>query len=78
VAIPIEVLLVKDNPGDVRLTCEALKDARVLNHLHVVGAGAEAMAFLRRPGIHTGAPRPDLVLLDLNLPRRTDAKCSKR
>jgi chemotaxis family two-component system response regulator Rcp1 len=69
-ASPIEVLLVEDNPGDVRLTREALKDARVLNHLHVVGDGAAAMAFLRRTGIHTGAPRPDLVLLDLNLPRK--------
>jgi two-component system response regulator len=62
----------------VRLTREALKDARVLNHLHVVVDGAEAMAFLRRTGIHTGAPRSDLALLDLNLPHRTDAKCLKR
>jgi CheY-like chemotaxis protein len=68
--IPIEILLVEDNPGDVRLTREALKDARVLNQMHVVTDGAAAMAFLRRTGIHADALRPDLVLLDLNLPRK--------
>jgi CheY-like chemotaxis protein len=65
----VEVLLVEDNPGDVRLTREALKDGRVANRLHVVGDGAEALEFLRRQGRFADAPRPDLILLDLNLPR---------
>jgi len=68
--IPVEILLVEDNPGDVRLTLEALKDAKVWNHMSVVEDGIEAMEFLRRQGPHAGAPRPDLVLLDLNLPRK--------
>ena len=68
--VPIEILLVEDNPGDVRLTKEALKDARVRNRLHVARDGAEAMSFLRKQGPHATAPRPDLVLLDLNLPKR--------
>ena len=66
---PVNILLVEDNPGDVRLTQEALKECKVLNNLSVVGDGVEAMAFLRRGGSYTEAPRPDLVLLDLNLPR---------
>jgi two-component system, chemotaxis family, response regulator Rcp1 len=65
-----EILLVEDNPGDVRLTAEALKFADVSNHLHTVSDGTEAMAFLRRTGEHTGAIRPDLILLDLNLPKK--------
>jgi two-component system, chemotaxis family, response regulator Rcp1 len=65
----IEVLLVEDSPGDVRLTQEALRDANRAIHLHVATDGVEAMAFLRREGPHAGAPRPDLILLDLNLPR---------
>lgn len=65
----IEILLVEDSPGDVRLTREALREARVANNLHVVGDGAEAMDFLTRSGRHTGAPRPDMILLDLNLPK---------
>lgn len=69
-AKPIEILLVEDNPGDVRLTMEALKDARVANNLHVTMDGVEALAFLRRQGKHTAAPRPDLILLDLNLPKK--------
>jgi CheY-like chemotaxis protein len=68
--VPIEILLVEDNPGDVRLTQEAMKDAKVRNHLHVAADGVEAMAFLRREGRHAEAPRPDLVLLDLNLPKK--------
>jgi CheY-like chemotaxis protein len=68
--VPIEILLVEDNPGDVRLTQEAMKDAKVRNHLHVAADGVEAMAFLRREGRHASAPRPDLVLLDLNLPKK--------
>lgn len=68
--VPIEILLVEDNPGDVRLTVEALKEAKVRNNLHVATDGVEAMEFLRRAGGHAGAPRPDLVLLDLNLPRK--------
>ncbi len=67
---PFEILLVEDNPGDVRLTQETLKDFKVLNHLSVVGNGVEAMAFLRREGKYAQASRPDLILLDLNLPRK--------
>jgi len=67
---PLEVLLVEDSPGDVRLTQEALRDANRALHLHVASDGVEAMAFLRREGPeHLGAPRPDLILLDLNLPK---------
>ena len=65
----IQILLVEDNPGDVRLTMEALRGAKVANELHVVGDGEEAIEFLRRRGRHVDAPRPDIVLLDLNLPR---------
>lgn len=68
---PIEILLVEDNPGDVRLTREALKEGKVLNHLHVVEDGEDAVRFLRREGEFDGAVRPDLVLLDLNLPRKS-------
>jgi chemotaxis family two-component system response regulator Rcp1 len=67
---PIEILLVEDNPGDVRLTREALKDAKVANTLHVVEDGVAALDFLRRRGQYAGAPRPHLVLLDLNLPKK--------
>lgn len=67
--VPIEILLVEDNSGDVRLIRETLKDAKVRNNLHVVKDGVEAMAFLRKEGAHDSAPRPDLILLDLNLPR---------
>jgi chemotaxis family two-component system response regulator Rcp1 len=64
-----EVLLVEDSPGDVRLTQEAFRDANSLVNLHVAADGVEAMAFLRREGAHVHAPRPDLILLDLNLPK---------
>jgi CheY-like chemotaxis protein len=67
---PIEVLLVEDNPGDVRLTREALREGKVRNNLNVARDGVEAMAFLRREGSYAGAARPDLILLDLNLPRK--------
>ncbi len=67
---PIEILLVEDSPGDVELTIEALKEAKMRNHLSVVANGEAALAFLRRTGEHRDAPRPDLVLLDLNLPRK--------
>ncbi|MBD0321612.1 MAG: response regulator [Gemmatimonadetes bacterium] len=67
---PIEVLLVEDNPGDVRLTREALKEGKVHNNLHVAPDGVEALAFLRREGRYADAVRPDLILLDLNLPRK--------
>jgi chemotaxis family two-component system response regulator Rcp1 len=66
----LEVLLVEDSPGDARLTQEAFKDAKVHIHLRVVSDGAEAMAFLKREGEHANAPRPDLILLDLNLPKK--------
>jgi CheY-like chemotaxis protein len=67
---PIEILLVEDNPGDVRLTQEALKEDKVANNLHVVKDGVEAMRFLRREAPYADAPKPDLVLLDLNLPKK--------
>jgi two-component system, chemotaxis family, response regulator Rcp1 len=67
---PIEILLVEDNPGDVRLTVEALREAKVANQLHVVADGVKAMSFLRREGRYADVPRPDLILLDLNLPRK--------
>jgi CheY-like chemotaxis protein len=69
-AVPIEVLLVEDSPGDVRLTKEAFKDAKVHINLHVASDGAKAMAFLKREGEHAYASRPDLILLDLNLPKK--------
>jgi chemotaxis family two-component system response regulator Rcp1 len=69
-AVPIEVLLVEDSPGDVRLTREAFKDAKVHINLHVASDGTDAMAFLHREGEHSNAPRPDLILLDLNLPKK--------
>ena len=69
-AAPIEVLLVEDSPGDVRLTREAFRDAKVHINLHVATDGTKAMAFLNREGVHANAPRPDLVLLDLNLPKK--------
>jgi two-component system, chemotaxis family, response regulator Rcp1 len=66
---PTEILLVEDSPGDVRLTQEAFRETSVSVNLHVASDGVEAMAFLRREGVHAHAPRPDLILLDLNLPR---------
>ena len=66
----IEILLVEDNPGDARLTIEAMRDAKLSNRLHIVEDGVEAMQFLRREGRFTDAPRPDLILLDLNLPKK--------
>jgi chemotaxis family two-component system response regulator Rcp1 len=67
---PIEILLVEDNPGDIRLTREGLKEGRIFNNLSVVEDGVEAMAFLRREGEYADAPHPDLILLDLNLPKK--------
>jgi two-component system, chemotaxis family, response regulator Rcp1 len=67
--MPIEVLLVEDSPGDVRLTQEAFRDANTAIHLNVAVDGVDAMAFLRREGMYVHAPRPDLILLDLNLPQ---------
>ncbi len=66
----IEILLVEDNPGDVRLTMEALRGGRVRNNIHVVEDGVQAIDFLRRQGDYGGVPRPDLILLDLNLPKK--------
>ena len=65
----INILLVEDNPGDRRLTVEALKEAKIGNELHAVNDGAAAIAFLRRQGKYVDAPRPGLILLDLNLPK---------
>ena len=67
---PVEILLVEDNPGDARLAFEALREARVSNNLTWVANGVDAMAFLRREGRYAAAVRPDLVLLDLNLPKK--------
>ena len=67
---PIDILLVEDNAGDARLTEEALKDSRLLNHLHRAKDGEEALAFLRQEGAYAAKPRPDLILLDLNLPKK--------
>ena len=69
-ALPIEILLVEDSPGDVLLTREALRDAKIRLNLQVAADGEEAMALLRREGKYATAPRPDLVLLDLNLPKK--------
>ncbi len=67
---PIEILLVEDNPGDARLTQEALREGKIRNNLHHAKDGVEALAFLKREGAYAKAPTPDLILLDLNLPRK--------
>lgn len=67
---PIEILLVEDNPGDVRLTEEVFKGAKIRNHISVAKNGEEALDFLHKQGIYAHAPRPDLILLDLNLPKK--------
>jgi CheY-like chemotaxis protein len=67
---PVEILLVEDNPGDVRLTMEAFREAKVCNRIHTVNDGMEALAFLNRVGSYANAPCPDLILLDLNLPKK--------
>ena len=69
-AAPVEILLVEDNPGDVRLTKEALKEGKVYSNLHWAKDGVEALEFLRRQGKFADAPRPDIILLDLNLPKK--------
>jgi chemotaxis family two-component system response regulator Rcp1 len=71
---PIEILLAEDSPTDVMLAEEALAEAKVNNNLHVAKDGVEAMAFLRREGKYTDAPRPDLILLDLNMPRKSGSE----
>jgi len=73
-AKPIEILLVEDNPGDARLVREMFREAKLSNRLNIVEDGVEAMACLRREGNYATAPQPDLVLLDLNLPRRKDGR----
>jgi chemotaxis family two-component system response regulator Rcp1 len=67
---PVEILLIEDNPGDVRLTREVLREGKMRNTLRVASDGEEAMAMLRREGPHSEAPRPDVILLDLNLPKK--------
>jgi chemotaxis family two-component system response regulator Rcp1 len=69
-ARPVDILLVEDNPGDVRLIREALHEGKLLNQLSTVPDGQQALAFLRKQGSHAQASRPDLILLDLNLPRK--------
>ena len=69
-APPVEILLVEDNPGDERLTREALKEGKVYSNLHWVKDGVEALEFLRKQGKYAGKPRPDIILLDLNLPKK--------
>ena len=71
---PIEILQVEDNPGDVRLTKELFKETKVSNNLHVVSDGAQAMSFLKQQGKFAKVPRPDLILLDLNLPKKDGCK----
>ncbi len=66
----VDILLIEDNPGDVRMTQEVLKESNILNKMYAVGDGVEAMAFLRQEGKYADAPRPDIILLDLNLPRK--------
>ncbi|GAA5437950.1 response regulator [Deinococcus sp. A31D244] len=68
---PIEILLVEDNEPDVLLTLEAFEDAHVPNRLHVTRDGVDALRFLRGEGEHSGAPRPDVILMDINMPRKT-------
>ena len=68
--VTIEILLVEDNPGDVELTREAFIESRLSNHINVARDGVEALEYLRRKGVHANAVRPDIVLLDLNLPRK--------
>jgi CheY-like chemotaxis protein len=67
---PVEILLVEDSPSDTDLTIEALREAKIRNHLNIAEDGVQALQFLRRQGKHAGAPRPDLIMLDLNLPRK--------
>lgn len=68
---PVDILLVEDNAGDVRLAQEAFKESKLVNHLFVAEDGVEALSFLRREGRYPDVPRPDLILLDLNLPRKS-------
>ncbi|MCM1984917.1 response regulator [Lyngbya confervoides] len=71
---PVDILLVEDSPSDAKLTAKTFERAKVLNHLHIVEDGVEAMQFLRRLGPYAQAPRPDLILLDLNLPKKDGRK----
>jgi CheY-like chemotaxis protein len=71
---PIDILLVEDNPGDARLALESLKDSKIRNTLHWVQDGLEAMKFLHRQGSYENAPRADLILLDLNMPKMDGRK----
>lgn len=75
--LPVEILMVEDNPGDIRLTMEAVKDAKISNNINVVNDGVEAMDYLQRKGKYTQAVRPDLILLDLNLPRKNGTEVLK-
>lgn len=74
VVVPIDILLVEDNPGDIRLAVEALKESKFHNNMDVVKNGVEAIAFLRKEGKYADAPRPDLIMLDLNLPKKNGSE----
>src|SRR5207245_10025405 len=73
----LEILLVEDNPGDVGLAREGLSECKIPHHVHVVGDGLEASAFLHRKGAYASRPRPDIILLDLNLPRSEERRVGK-
>jgi len=77
-APPVEILLVEDNLGDARLTREALKEGKVYNNLHWVKDGVEALDFLYMRGKYKDAPKPDIILLDLNLPKKDGRECCRR
>jgi len=74
---PIEILLVEDNPGDARLTTDAFKEGRILNNMHIAKDGQEAMDYLNHQGAHVNSVRPDIVLLDLNLPKKSGLEVLK-
>jgi two-component system, chemotaxis family, response regulator Rcp1 len=75
---PVQILIVEDNPADARLVREVMRDSKILNEIHWVGDGVEALQFLHREGKHAGAPRPNLIFLDLNMPRMDGREVLRR